>query len=150
MLLFWFPPGWFGSIGLLQAHQSDLVFQAHQSPYHHQLDLVLYYAGKGKAGKGEGGKGRGQFECNCYHCGQPGHRLNQCPVKDAEMKGKGRGKGGYKGKGKGGFGKGGYGKGGSEVRRRWIAPPAWTPGQGVTLKEYLWQLDDWQRITGMP
>ena len=35
-------------------------------------------------------------------------------------------------------------------RRRWIPPPAWTPGAGVTWREYLWQLQGWARLTGMP
>jgi hypothetical protein len=72
-------------------------------------DLELYWMGKGKGkgGKGKGGKGKGGFKGNCYYCNQPGHRLNQCPQKDADMaKGKGsKGKGGDIGKGKGGFGK---------------------------------------------
>ena len=40
-----------------------------------------YIKGKGKSG----GKG---FRGNCYHCGQYGHRLNQCRIKDMEMQAK--------------------------------------------------------------
>ena len=67
-----------------------------------------------KGGKGKRGKGKGGFKGNCYYCNQPGHRLNPCPQKDADMaKGKcGKGKGMHNGKGKCGFG-GGFGKGGT-------------------------------------
>ncbi len=34
--------------------------------------------------------------------------------------------------------------------KRWIPPPSWTPGQGISLREFLWLLDVWQRITAMP
>ena len=86
---------------------------------------LMSLGGKGK-GKG-GGKGIFQGACNlcgewghraaecpnrnlCFHCWQPGHVISQCPVKDAEMKG--QGKGGYKGYVKGGGkGKGWYGGG---------------------------------------
>ena len=43
----------------------------------------MFFAGKGK---GKGKSGKGQSPGNCYRFGQPAHRLNQCPVKDAEMK----------------------------------------------------------------
>ncbi len=70
------------------------------------MDTETFFAGKSKNGKGRGksGKGKGQVPGNCYHCGQFGHRLNHCPSKDQEMKGKGKGKGGKR-KGKGGYGK---------------------------------------------
>lgn len=124
-----------------------------------------YKGGKGgHKGKGKG-KGSGTFQgsCNlcgewghraaqcqwgslCFHCGQPGHILSQCPLKDAEMNGKGKdgykgyGKGTFKGKGwpnsgkgwKGagkGFGgvKGSYGKGG--LHACWEESPCYGEGQ---------------------
>ena len=48
------------------------------------------------------GKGKGKddtFPGHCRHCGQWGHKLIHCSLKDQEMKGKGKGKG----KGKDGF-----------------------------------------------
>ena len=39
-----------------------------------------------KGGKGSGAKGtKGSFKGNCYYCGVPGHRLNECRKKDADM-----------------------------------------------------------------
>ena len=35
-------------------------------------------------------------------------------------------------------------------QKRWIPPPSWTPGGSVTLREWLWSLAGWRRITGMP
>ena len=64
-------------------------------------DTEMFFAGKGK---GKGGKGKGQFTGQCYCCGQVGHRVNQCPVKDAEMQAKG--KGWSKGSGSKGYPKG--------------------------------------------
>ena len=53
-------------------------------------ELLWMGKGKGEGGKGKGGKGKGGFKGNCYYCNQPGHCLNQCPQKDADMaKGKG-------------------------------------------------------------
>ena len=49
----------------------------------------------------------------CFHCGQNGHRLSECPVKDAEFKGKGKGKFGKGNKGKGQV------KGSARAAARW-------------------------------
>ena len=59
-------------------------------------DESLNLMGKGMKGKGYG-EGKGQpFQGTCNHCGEWGHRLRECPSKDAEMKGareaKGKGK----------------------------------------------------------
>ena len=32
----------------------------------------------------------GKTSMRCFHCGQNGHRLSECQVKDAELKGKGQ------------------------------------------------------------
>ena len=34
--------------------------------------------------------------------------------------------------------------------KRWIAPPMWTPGSGVTFRKWLWELEGWMRLTGLP
>ena len=39
---------------------------------------------------------------------------------------------------------------GQAAQKRWIPPPAWTPGGPTTLREWLWSLAGWRRITGMP
>ena len=75
------------------------------------MDTEAFFAGQGQNGKGKGKSGKGQkanFFWTCHHCGQFGHHFNQCPAKDHEVKGKGKGKGG-KGKAKGGYGKVGAG-----------------------------------------
>ena len=46
-------------------------------------------------------------------------------------------------------GGGAGGGGGPGAARRWIPPPSWTPGGTVSLRDYLWLLDAWNRITGM-
>ena len=33
----------------------------------------------------------GKTSMRCFHCGQIGQTLSECPVKDAELKGKGKG-----------------------------------------------------------
>ena len=35
--------------------------------------------------------------------------------------------------------------------KKWLAPPAWTPGAtgGLTFRQFLWQLQNWSVITGM-
>ena len=37
------------------------------------------------------------------------------------------------------------------AQKRWLPPPAWTPGAtgGITYRQWLWQLSGWNRITGM-
>ena len=65
--------------------------------------MFTFYKGKA-GGKGFGGKG---FNGTCHHCGEFGHRLNECRKKDAEMS-KGKGKGG-KGDPFALFGKGNFG-----------------------------------------
>jgi len=52
----------------------------------------------GPKGKGKG-KGKGQFQGEYHHCGQYGHRLNQCWLKDQEMQSKGWSRGGRQDKG---------------------------------------------------
>ena len=68
-------------------------------------DESLNLMGKGMKGKGYG---KGQpFQGTCNHCGEWGHRLRECPSKDAEMKGtrdakaKGKGKSPSEWQGKG-------------------------------------------------
>ena len=34
--------------------------------------------------------------------------------------------------------------------RRWLAPPPWTPGGPVKLRQYLWLLEGWTHLTSMP
>ena len=57
-----------------------------------------------------GGEVNGIFSGTCHACGGWGHRLNQCPTRDAERQAKGQGKDGKGAGGKGDSkGKGGYG-----------------------------------------
>ena len=68
-----------------------------------ETELMAVRANKGgEGGKGEKGKG---FQGNCNYCGKSGHRLNECWVKDQDMKAKG-GSWSNKGGGKGPKGQG--------------------------------------------
>lgn len=97
-------------------------------------DQELFWVGKGKGrgGKGKGGKSKGTvFSGNCFHCGEPGHRLNQCPKNDAEMKGKSKGKstkGWWKGTRKGGYDQGGASAGAWETLPG-LGSLAWLDGE---------------------
>ena len=66
-----------------------------------ERELMALEANKGGKG-GKGGKGRKGFQGNCNYCGKYGHRLNECWVKDQDMKDKGGGPWTQKGGGKGG------------------------------------------------
>ena len=75
----------------------------------------------GKGGKR--GKGKG-FQGNCHYCGKSVHRLNECWVKDQDVKAKG-GSWSNKGGGKGPKGQGSL-HGGQHVAKG----GAWRGGQG--------------------
>ena len=103
-------------------------------------ESIYLLGGKGVKGKGKGYGKNQPFQGTCNHCGEWGHRLRDCPVKDAEMKGvreakaKGKGKSQSEWPGKGwsnpytnswwtpqpkgkGFGPGGKGFGKWEIGR---------------------------------
>ena len=100
------PSGW---------DQQDQDYQGDLDGNQYMDDQELNYAGKG------GAKGR-YFEGVCNHCGQYGHRLQDCHKKTAEIQawrqGKGAAKGADFGKGKGNDGKGGDAKGNGKGREK--------------------------------
>ena len=55
-----------------------------------ERELMALKANKGGKG-GKGGRGGKGFQGNCNYCGKYGHRLNECWVKDQDMKAKGGG-----------------------------------------------------------
>ena len=146
------------------AMEVDNVELYDQDQHYRQHDdeggLNMVHKGKGKGGDFYGNCNScgvwghraadcpGKSSLRCYHCGQTGHRLSECLVKDAEMKGKGKGKYGkdftnkgkgnikgsdYKGSGKmGSFQNHGYtwnggwkGKGGKDAGKGWSANAVW-------------------------
>ena len=111
--------------------QEEEAWTDHTSDTLDQIERELMALKANKGGKGgKGGKGKG-FQGNCNYCGKYGHRLNECWVKDQDMKAKG-GSWSNKGGGKGPIGHGslhsgqqinnGHRKGGS---------PAWESKGGA-------------------
>ena len=66
--------------------QEEEEWTDHTSSTLDQTERELMALKANKGGKGEKGKG---FQGNCHYCGKYGHRLNECWVKDQDMKAKG-------------------------------------------------------------
>eukprot|EP00973_Karenia_brevis_P067472 9385749-Karenia_brevis.AAC.1 len=84
---------------LKQATDIIATFQKGGKGGGRQGSYWLKGASRGMRGGDEKGEGKGgaavKFEGECWYCGKPGHRLNECRQKDADVKkGKGGGKGG--------------------------------------------------------
>eukprot|EP00969_Alexandrium_andersonii_P025245 1103346-Alexandrium_andersonii.AAC.1 len=38
----------------------------------------------------------------------------------------------------------------TEIDAKWLAPPSWNPAGTAKLRQYLWLLQGWRQLTGIP
>ena len=79
----------YDSFGGRPQHQEEDIWKDHSSVTFDQIEKELMALKGNKVGKGgKGRKGKG-FQGYCNYSGKYGHRLNECWVKDQDMKAKG-------------------------------------------------------------